>query len=77
MLVGFIVMISGDKTERRRKIALFIIGLGFIIVGDDVIQHYIQYTNPGYRSPLHQLYGATLYKWEWMRKLNEWADKIF
>jgi len=77
MLIGFIILISGRKTKTRKRIALVIIALGALIFADDVFQHYMQYTDPSYRSPLHKLYGATFWKWHWIQKINEWFDKVF
>jgi hypothetical protein len=77
MLVGFVALIEGKKTEKRKKIATVIILVGLIIFCDDVYQHYRQYDDPTYLSPLHQLYGATLYHIKLIRDLNTWMDKIF
>jgi hypothetical protein len=76
LLTGFIILITGSKTERRRKIALAIMFLGLVIATDDTIQHYKQYIDPTYRSPLHILYGATLYKIPLIRSLNTWFDNL-
>ena len=43
---------------------------------DDFYQHTRQLADPDYHSPLHKLYGRTLYRWEPIRKLNEAADEI-
>jgi hypothetical protein len=77
LLIGFIAIISGVKTKRRKRIATIILLLGFIIFFDDVWQHYKQFTDPSFRSPLHRLYGATLYHITLIRDLNAWMDKIF
>ena len=74
ILIGFLILMYGPKTKRNRNIALFFLTAGFLIMGDDILQHIIQYTDPNYRSPLHKLYGATLYKIGFIQKLNEWFD---
>jgi hypothetical protein len=77
VVIGFIIMITGKKTRKRLLIASFIILIGSIIASDDLLQHIIQYFNPAYRSPLHRLFGATLWKWVWVQKLCHWADHLF
>lgn len=51
--------------------------IGLILIIDDIIQHYIQQKKPEYRSIIHRIYVSTLYKLEWIQKLNAWADNLF
>jgi len=51
--------------------------LGLILVIDDEYQHYRQRRQPEYRSPIHRLYGSTLYKLKFIQRLNAWADDLF
>lgn len=50
--------------------------LGLIVMADDVYQHWRQVwcAEPYYRSPLHRLYGWTLWRLSWIRRLNRWLD---
>jgi len=69
-------------------VALALIGLAFdwralawagvAILADDSVQHAAQrwWLGPQSRlSLLHRLYGKTLYRWAWVRRLNEWLDR--
>ena len=51
--------------------------VGFVLTTDDAVQHGIQRwaRAPSYRSPLHRLYGLTLYRLAWVRRLNTWVDR--
>ncbi len=76
-VVGFIILVTGKKTERRKRIAVFIMGVGLAICFDDAYQHYRQYTDPSYRSLLHVLYAETLWKLEVVQKINRFFDSLF
>lgn len=68
---------SGKKYKGLMWAMFLNYGVGFIIALDDVIQHVVQIWIPTYLSPLHNLYVATLYKIEWIQRLNQWADSLF
>ena len=54
-----------------------LLGLAVVIAFDDFYQHMRQRKYPLYHSPLHRLYGQTLYKIPIIRKLNRAVDKLF
>jgi hypothetical protein len=51
--------------------------IGGLLVLDDAYQHLRQVGEPGYESPLHQLYGRYLWPLPWVRSLNRWLDRLF
>lgn len=50
---------------------------GVLVTGDDTWQHHVQTwrCEPEYRSPLHRLFGATLWRWRWIQDLTRWLDE--
>ena len=50
---------------------------GAWLVLDDVYQHYMQYLDPEYRSPLHRAYVALLWLLPPVQALNRWLDRLF
>jgi len=46
-----------------------------VLLIDDALQHAVQVFYPAFLSPLHWLYGVTLYRLPWVRKLNELLDE--
>ena len=69
--------IMGKSWKWARRLAWTLVVVGLIILSDDFYQHDRQIKDPTYLSPIHNLYGATLYRLEWVRKLNTWADNLF
>jgi len=50
------------------------VAIGLLL--DDACEHTVQLANPDVHfSPLLWLYGATLYKVPWVRRLNAWLDR--
>lgn len=73
VLAGFLVLIY-----KQDKIwSALLAGGGLWLVLDDWFQHWKQITEPAYRSFLHRMYGKLLYRFTWICKLNELADRIF
>jgi cupin superfamily acireductone dioxygenase involved in methionine salvage len=73
-LTGFLLLVF-TQTNSSVYVGLFV--AGDLIMLDDFVQHWIQRTRPTYRSIFHRLYGATLWRIAWIRKLNEFFDKMF
>ena len=71
ILLWFIILIYRESNFTLMLIA------GLTIAIDDAVQHYKQLKDPKYRSLLHKLYGKTLYKLGFIRKLNALFDKVF
>ena len=71
LVIGFVLLFA------LPVVGLVISIIGLILIVDDIIQHFIQQKRPEYRSIIHRLYGATLYRLEWVQKLNTWADNLF
>jgi hypothetical protein len=49
--------------------------VALVILWDDTIQHAIQCVYPAFLSPLHWLYGVTLWRLSLVRRLNAWLDE--
>lgn len=51
--------------------------VGVVLTADDTYQHWRQTwcAEPEYRSPLHRLFGATLWRLRWVRDLSKWLDQ--
>lgn len=77
--LGLVLSLAAFWGMLRSGSALFpvIFFVSLLIMIDDFIQHWIQKTTKDYLSPLHLLYAETLYKIKFIRKLNEFIDKIF
>ncbi len=43
--------------------ALVVIAIGLFLFIEDVVQHAIQHSTPGYRSPVNRLWGWIVRKW--------------
>jgi hypothetical protein len=72
MLIGFFMVFY-----MAGWLAISVMLLGLLLCIDDAYQHMRQKTEPNYTSIIHRLYGATLWKLEWVRRLNAWADNWF
>ena len=57
-------------------IAYALEALGLAVAVDDVYQHHRQVKDPAYHSPVHNWYGRTLYRYEWVKRLNEFVSKM-
>ena len=52
--------------------------LGAVVVLDDTVQHIVETTmHRPWRSPLHRLYAATLWRLPLVQRLNRWLDGLF
>ena len=71
ILLWFLILIYRESNFTLMLIA------GITIAIDDAVQHYKQLKDPKYRSFLHKIYGKTLYKFRFIRKLNAFFDKVF
>lgn len=51
--------------------------MGLVLTTDDALQHAAQrwLNRPAFRSPFYRLYGLTLYRLAWVRRLNKWLDR--
>ena len=72
LIAGFMLIVFKEQAW-----GLWIALAGLVVYCDDLFQHWRQIKEPTYRSFLNKLYGETLYKIKFIRKLNEWFDKIF
>ena len=52
-------------------------GIGALLLIDDAYQHLRQEHDPDYHSPIHQLYVELLWRFEFIRKLNRFFDRLF
>jgi len=49
--------------------------LGVGVLADDAVAHSVQrWLRPDFQGPLHRLYGLTLWRIPWVRRLNQWLD---
>lgn len=54
--------------------SLWLYIVGALTALDDLYQHRRQVKDPGYHSPVHVLYGKYLYKFDAVKRLNEWVS---
>lgn len=67
--LGVLLLVAGLLLEHP-----WAMGIGALLLADDAFQHWVQLLRPLYRSPLHRLYGATLYRVPCIRTLNQRLD---
>lgn len=72
---GVILMALGYFLSSEWSYSLVIYLLGVWLFLDDLYQHRRQVKEPSYHSPIHRFYGL-FYHIKWIRKLNEWADRM-
>jgi len=46
---------------------------GILLIVDEILQMFVFGQNNG---PIHHLYIRTLYKFAWVRRFNNWMDKL-
>lgn len=58
---------------------IFVQCLGVVVTCDDLYQHHLQAMAGEweYRSPLHRLFAATLWEWDWIRWLTRTLDRAW
>lgn len=75
LMLAALLMILYTSISIWVCVIMTVLGMWFFI--DDFIQHVRQRKNPDYRSVLNLLYGMTLYRIPFVKKLNVFIDKIF
>ena len=77
LYIGLVIMGVSYAISPYTTWSIYTYVIGCIIALDDTIQHRIQTWDPSYHSPLHNLYGKTLYRIPLIQKLNIFVDSLF
>ena len=73
---GIVLMALGYFLSTCFSYSLILYVIGVVLFVDDLYQHRRQVKQPGYNSPIHVLYVELLWRFDFIRSLNRWFDKL-